>query len=217
MLIAGLVVLAVLVAAAIGVLIGRSGQQQTASQPAPVVNITGGVTGGATAASGVTDSWPEGSTGWTVQLQTLPDSASAADVQAAVADAAKKGADEPATLVGDDHEGTPAGRYVIFSGVFATRKEASAALKDLGSDKFPNAKLLHVTDGGTVSKESGGSGTTSDAPTVSEDALEQQQNLSGQDYVDESKKLPDELGTDGEAPPTDNKAPGGGTEATEIG
>lgn len=52
---------------------------------------------------------------------------------------------------------------------------------------------------------------TGNAPVASEQQLEALQGKTGQEYAEESAKLPDEIATPGEAPPTDSKAPGGGS------
>ena len=58
---------------------------------------------------------------------------------------------------------------------------------------------------------SGGKTDTGSAPVASEQQLEALQGKTGQEYAEESAKLPDEIATPGEAPPTDSKAPGGGS------
>ncbi|HET9196758.1 MAG TPA: zinc ribbon domain-containing protein [Solirubrobacterales bacterium] len=62
----------------------------------------------------------------------------------------------------------------------------------------------------------GGSTDTGDAPIASEQQLEALQGKTGQEYAEESAKLPDEIATPGEAPPTDGKAPGGGSGGVTI-
>lgn len=57
----------------------------------------------------------------------------------------------------------------------------------------------------------GGSADTGNAPVASTQQLEQLQGKTGQEYAEESAKLPDEIATPGAPPPTDDKAPGGGT------
>ncbi|MDQ2631446.1 MAG: zinc ribbon domain-containing protein [Actinomycetota bacterium] len=57
----------------------------------------------------------------------------------------------------------------------------------------------------------GGSADTGNAPVVSDDQLEALQGKTGEEYAEESAKLPDEIATPGAPPPTDNKAPGGGS------
>lgn len=57
----------------------------------------------------------------------------------------------------------------------------------------------------------GGSADTGNAPVASEGQLEALQEKTGEEYAEESAKLPDEIATPGEPPPTDKKAPGGGS------
>lgn len=57
----------------------------------------------------------------------------------------------------------------------------------------------------------GGSADTGNAPVASESQLEALQEKTGEEYAEESAKLPDEIATPGEPPPTDSKAPGGGS------
>jgi hypothetical protein len=51
---------------------------------------------------------------------------------------------------------------------------------------------------------------------ASESELEALQEQSPQEYSESSAKLPDEIATPGKAPPTDGKAPGGGSKGTAI-
>ena len=61
-----------LLAIGVGVLIGRSGSSSKQS-PAPVEVVTqGGAPTGASAEASFTGDWPSGTSGYTVQLQTLP-------------------------------------------------------------------------------------------------------------------------------------------------
>lgn len=64
---------------------------------------------------------------------------------------------------------------------------------------------------GKKKNASGESTDTGNAPVASDDQLEALQGKTGQDYAEESAKLPDEIATPGKAPPTDSKAPGGGS------
>lgn len=67
--------------------------------------------------------------------------------------------------------------------------------------------------GGAVS---GGSTDTGNAPVASDEALQQLQEQSPQEYSENSAKLPDEIATGGAPPPEDNKTPGGGSKGTAI-
>lgn len=62
----------------------------------------------------------------------------------------------------------------------------------------------------------GGSADTGNAPVASESQLEALQEKTGEEYAEESAKLPDEIATPGEPPPTDDKAPGGGSGGVTI-
>ncbi|MEX2105314.1 MAG: hypothetical protein WD810_00295 [Solirubrobacterales bacterium] len=62
----------------------------------------------------------------------------------------------------------------------------------------------------------GNSGGAGDAAVASEDDLKELQEQSPEEYQDSSAKLPDEIATPGKAPPTDDKAPGGGSGGTTI-
>jgi hypothetical protein len=62
----------------------------------------------------------------------------------------------------------------------------------------------------------GGSSNTGSAPVASDEALQQLQEQSPQEYSESSAKLPDEIATGGAPPPQDDKAPGGGGKSTAI-
>jgi hypothetical protein len=62
----------------------------------------------------------------------------------------------------------------------------------------------------------GGGTDTGNAPVASDEQLEALQGKTGQEYAEESAKLPDEIATPGAPPPTDNKAPGGGSGGTTL-
>ncbi len=51
---------------------------------------------------------------------------------------------------------------------------------------------------------------------ASDEELEALENQSPQEYSESSAKLPNEIATPGTAPPTDSKAPGGGSKGTAI-
>ena len=133
----------------IGVLIGRGGEDD--ETPAPVVRVEGA--GTETAGSGdrssdtpategeVTTDWPDGETGWTVELGALPkDGTTVADVDAAKADAESNGASEVGVLDSDLYASLPGGAYVIYSGVYPNEADAEAALGELEAG-FPDAQV----------------------------------------------------------------------------
>ncbi len=73
-----------------------------------------------------TSDWPEGQDGYTVQLQTLPkDGTQVPAVRAAKSDAKSKGATDVGALDSDDFSSLDGGNYVIYAGVFDTKKQAN--------------------------------------------------------------------------------------------
>jgi hypothetical protein len=209
-LVAVLGTVALLLALGIGVLIGREGQSSSPSRPT-VVTVPAAAPAAATAAPLVTgpptDDWPAPSSGYTVELQTLDRSALSSDVNAAKSAAAAKGATDVGVLDGSAHSGTPADKYVIYSGHYDSESAARKQAAQLAAS-FPGAIALHVTPAGSGSD--GGTAQASPTPTPTP-------KLSGKAYEDKSKKLPAKVGTGGAPPAKDKKKAGGGTSATEIG
>lgn len=205
-----------------GVLIAGNGDdkpQTVAAAPpqkAPVVNITnaGGGAGGTTdaAATEFKPDWPDGKSGYTVQLQTLPnDSGDATAVDKAKQDAGSKGAKDVGALNSDDYPSLDAGQYVVYSGVYLGKEgkaKATKALKGL-KKKFSDAKVVKVAPDAAAA---GSEGTKPEEvqKTVSKSALQDLQNSTGADQQKKSAKLPDTLKLPGKAPKKDKKAPGGG-------
>lgn len=222
----GLVSVIALILAA-GVLIGRGSGGSDDATP-QVVRVDGGAAakdGGAAAGESSSRSvslksdWPAGKTGFTIELGVLAkDSASGADVQAAKEDAGEKGAKDVGALDSDEYPSLPAGNWLVYSGVFDTKAEATKALGEIEED-FPDARVVKVSsDAGT---KAAAKPTTADtgagsAAQVDSQQLEELEGLSGDDYVKRSKKLPDDTVIGGAPPPKDNAAPGGGGEAIEI-
>jgi hypothetical protein len=212
-------VAAILLALGVGIVLGRGQTPSTGTgrTTTTIVSVSGGAAAPtATAPSAtaqnvasISEDWPAGASGWTVELSSLPkSSAQSSDVLAAKSAASGKGAKDVGALDGDKHGGTPTGTYVIYAGRFASAKLADAELAKLNKT-FPGALVLHVTPKGT--KAAGGSTSNASA------ALGSTQHLSGSAYVQASKKLPAQIGTGGTPPKKDNKTPGAGSSATCIG
>ena len=226
----GLVALGLMLA--VGVLIGKDGNGGgSETTPAPIVNVGSDTGGGSTTASGgnsvdtantsFKSDWPAGKEGYTVELGSLPKQGTTADqVDAAKADATSKGAKDVGALDSDDYASLPSGNYIVYSGVFTSKADASKALKSLKS-KFPDAKVVQVStkassgsgsSGGSAGSLTSGNSGGGGAPVTASDAqLQQLQSNSGSDYEKQSQKLPDEIKTEGKPPPTDNKPAGGGS------
>lgn len=74
-------------------------------------------------------------------------------------------------------------------------------------------------DLGSKGKSKGGESAAKAPPpeaVASDEELEALENQSPQEYSESSAKLPNEIATPGEAPPTDGKAPGAGSKGTAI-
>ena len=204
-----------LLAMGVGVLIGRS--SATTKTPAPQVITVGSVpaassTGTSTAGEATTarfsSDWPSGKSGYTVQLQTLPQSGTQVSaVEAAKTAASGKGAKNVGALKSEEFSSLGGTNYVIYSGVYHRRAEAQNALKGL-KKSFPAATVIKVSNGG-------GSSSSSEASTPSEQGgvshhsgvgyslskpappavVKKESTKKGQSYEQESKNLPNVIGT----------------------
>jgi hypothetical protein len=203
----------------VGVLIGRSGTPGGPAAP-QVITVAGGSAPAAAAPvadTTVADDWPSARTGFTVELGTLPKAGTtAAQVAAATAAAAAKGASDVGVLDGDAHGAPEPGSWVVYSGSFDTRKQASRALAKLRGDN-PDAAVLKV--GGAAGGSGGGGGGAVDPADAAAgaQAVQDLNGSSGDDYQRKSAKLPDTVALPGKPPPKDDKAPGGGSGAETIG
>ena len=200
-----------------GILVGQGlgGGDDGAAQVVTVGGSGGGgSTAGGTETAAFESDWPQGKDGYTVELGSLDKaSASAADVQSAKDDAAGKGAPDVGALDSDDYASLPGGTYVVYSGVYDSKGAATKALGKLEGD-FPDARVAKVST--EAAADSGGGGGGGGGTPVDDQALQELDNATGDAYVEQSKKLPDETAVEGEPPPKDNKAPGGGGDALEI-
>lgn len=223
----------------IGVLIGRSGGGNEGSTQQPIIASTGlptstttNSTSTTTASVTVTPDWPEGTEGFTVELATLSkEGADGASVDAAKSDLMSQGATEVGVIDSDQYGSLPGGNYVLYSGVYATKAEAETALKGLQAS-FPDAQVIEVAAeaSGGGAKKTADTGNTDDGALTdgsaadstevveaSEEDLQDLADATGEEYEELQKKLPPTISTPGEAPPKDDKAPGGGGGAVTIG
>ncbi len=195
-----------LLAMGVGVLIGRSGATKQVAAPPQTISVasTPGAStpSGSPEASSFTDDWPSGTHGYTVQLQTLPQSGTPVSaVAAAKASATAKGAKRVGALKSEDFSSLTAGSYVIYSGVYHTKSEAEKALPGL-KKSFPVASVIEVSNGSSGSSASGsssssgsgvGSSPTKPAPPTVLKKL--QHPGSGSNYEQKSKELPNVVET----------------------
>ena len=194
-----------LIALGVGVLIGRGGSSRATTTPPEVVTVAGAGTGSAGAASGAetfTSDWPAGEKGYTVQLQTLPQSSTVSEVEKAKSAASSKGATAVGALKSEEFASLPAGSYIIYSGVYHKRAEAQKALGALAK-KFSGAKVVEVSEaakagsgasGKTGAEGAGEAGSASKHVGGAEDvkALE---HSKGKSYVEKTNNLPNVIST----------------------
>ena len=195
-----------LLAMGVGVLIGRSGAVKQSAAPAQVISVgsTPAASVGATASESFSDGWPSGTSGYTVQLQTLPQAGTLVSaVQAAKRAASAKGAKGVGALKSEDFSSLPAGNYVIYAGVDHNKAEAEKALAGLRKS-FPGATVVRVASRGASSSSQGaqspggssssGAGSSLSHP-ASPSVLEGLKNSKGKSYEEKSKNLPDVVET----------------------
>ncbi len=203
-----------LLAMGIGVLIGRSGGGgKQATAPPQVITVGSGAASPATSpsaaeASTFTDDWPSGTSGYTVQLQTLPVAGTQTSaVEAAKSAASAKSAKGVGALKSEDFSSLTPGNYVIYSGVDHKRAEAQKALAGL-KKSFPGATVVKVSNGEAAAASSSssskaatsgaGSSPSNPAPPTVLNKLKPSGGKgpsSGKTYEQESKKLPDVVET----------------------
>lgn len=199
-----------LLAMGVGVLIGRSGSTKQSAAPTQVITVASNLgaasTGsGAAAEAPFTGDWPSGSNGYTVQLQTLPQSGTTVSaVEAAKTAASAKGAKGVGALKSEEFSSLTAGNYVIYAGVDHKRSEALKTLASL-KKSFPGAKVIKVSNGSgsgssasssnePASSSPGGVGTSENKPAPPS-VLEGLKKTKGKSYEEKSKNLPDVVST----------------------
>ncbi len=195
-----------LLAMGVGVLIGRAGNGKQTAPPAQVVTVD--TPGSGSSEASFSGDWPAGTSGYTVQLQTLPTSGTTVSaVEAAKTSATAKGASAVGALKSEEFLTLPSGNYVVYSGVYHTRAAAQKALASLKKG-FPAAAVIHVGEssgsgasGGSGSSGSGssgsGSGGTGSSPTKAAPptVLKNLEKTKGKSYEEQSKNLPNVVET----------------------
>jgi hypothetical protein len=88
--------------------------------------------------------WPQGVSGWTVVLVSVPRAAGETAARAKAARAAKSGLPEAGVLVSDRFASLHPGYFVIFTGVYGSEAEAEAAVPTARSRGFGGAYVRPV-------------------------------------------------------------------------
>ncbi len=184
-----------LLAMGVGVLIGKAGK--TPTLPTKVVQVSG--SGAATQTSGetgFTSSWPSGKTGFTVELKTLPSGTSVATITAAKNGASAKGASGVGALKAEEFSSLGGSEYVIYSGQYASRAAAAAALSSL-KGKFAGAKVIEVSNnaGGGSEPPSAAEKAAKPGEAITKPAPLTKKKSSHTSYKQESEELPDVVET----------------------
>src|SRR3954470_1955997 len=197
------------IAVAIGVLVGNGSGSNNDQQLADAIknlHASGGTTAlASTAATPVTSDWTLDK-GYTVELKALPQSSDQAAVDAAKKDATSKGATDVGVISTSEFTVTPApqgGGYVLYSGEFKTKAEATKAIAKL-KPKFLGALVVAVKrnsggdQGQLVDKTAYGDvhkveGFTPSASKIASDTalVNEESQKTGKNYVDSQKDLPD--------------------------
>ncbi len=199
-LIAGVGVL--LLAMGVGVLIGRADAPRQSAAPAQVISVATAPSGAAAPAAEATFSsdWPPSTSGYTVELQTLPVAGTAvAAVEAAKTAATAKGAKAVGALKSEEFSSLTAGSYVIYSGEYHSRADAEKALTAL-KKSFPEASVKHISNGASSGSSSStstsGSGVgSSESHPAPASVLKTESKAKGKSYEEQSKNLPDVVET----------------------
>jgi hypothetical protein len=192
-----------LLAMGVGVLIGRSGASKQSTAPAQVITVaaapsaaTGATTTPAASEASFSSDWPTGRNGYTVQLQTLPQSGTAlSTVESAKSAASAKGAKAVGALKSEEFSSLSAGSYVIYAGDYHDKTEAERAAAGL-KKSFPAAKVVKVSNGGSSSSAEpptsspGGVGQSESHPAPPS-VLKSLKSVKGKSYEEKSKNLPD--------------------------
>jgi hypothetical protein len=216
------------IAVAIGVLVGKGGDggnndQELADALKSLQTGNGGSTALAsdTAATPITSDFTLDK-GYSVELKTLPvDGTDQAAVDAAKQDATGQGAADVGIINTSEFAVTPAppaNTYVLYSGQFKSKAEATKALGKLGA-KFKDAQVVSVKrntggdQGKLVNKTQYGDvhqveGFTPSAQKVASDTalVQQQAQKVGKNYVDSQKDLPDVIVVGGSGGGSSNPA-----------
>ena len=89
--------------------------------------------------------WPEGKSGFTNVLESLPLAAGRANAVARARKAKRAGLPAVGVLVSSQYSSLHPGYYVVFSGIYGSQSQASAAVSTAHAHGFPDAYQTRVT------------------------------------------------------------------------
>ncbi len=146
--------------------------------------------------------WPAGTKGYTVQLQTLPEGTTVAAVSQAKTAAGAKGAKQVGALKKSEYSTLSGGGYLLYSGVYHKKAEAQKALATLKS-KFPGASVVEIASNGrssssseTPAEKAEAAGAEKELPKAAPpSALKNLSHAKGKNYEEQSSQLPNVVET----------------------
>jgi hypothetical protein len=117
---------------------------------------------------------------------------------------------------GDGATSTPPPPQIVRLGDGGEATGGAAEAGDAGTEAPKGAKAkASAKEAGSAGSLTGGK--SGDGPVeASDEALQELQEQSPEEYQESSARLPDEIATGGPPPPKDDKAPGGGSKGTAI-
>jgi hypothetical protein len=89
--------------------------------------------------------WPAGKSGYTLVLESLPQASGRDAALARARQAKQRGVKDAGVLVSSEFSSLHPGYYVVFSGIFGSQADASAALAAVHSHGYPDAYQTRVT------------------------------------------------------------------------
>jgi hypothetical protein len=89
--------------------------------------------------------WPAGKSGYTIVLESIPVSSGRAAAVARARQAKQRGVKDVGVLVSSQYSSLHPGYDVVFSGIYASQAEASAALPVVHARGYPDAYQTRVT------------------------------------------------------------------------
>jgi hypothetical protein len=89
--------------------------------------------------------WPAGKTGYTLVLVSLPLGGGRPAALARARQAKSKGLGDVGILLSSDYSSLHPGYYVVFSGIYGSQAEATAAVANAHAHGFPGAYQARVT------------------------------------------------------------------------
>lgn len=186
-------------------LVNKDDEPAAAAVAAPVAPAATAPTGATTVA--ITSDWVAGAGDWTIVVKEIPkEGATQAQVDQIKAEISGKGL-SAGVFDSDEVGGPTSSQYTFFTEQFESKKDADKALKAVKAAGYPDAKVVEIS-----SEDSGGT-----AEKTSDKALEDLEKLPAEEQQKARDKLPEEVETEGEEVPEDNKKPGGGSDGVEIG